>query len=609
MNVFIEIVSGPEKGRTLQLSDNQLLRVGRSKKADVVLSLDKSISNLHFSLECAGQACHIKDLNSRNGTFLNGRRMTEALLKTGDEIRAGHTTCVVSIHEASLSASSAGRTGASVEQSIGSGQTIALTIAPTAPVATLDQPDVSAVVTKETKPSRVARSPRRFYVELYEEHLEEASFLYAQRLTLLDDLEVSWMTVGEWDERLEAHIDALVVGEDLALEVCTQHAGEGDFGELFAAVCVFCRQKRFDLLRKTIEALDPEDSEKLHAVADALKYECHAEWQPELLRVLPPNDARMRFLQATLCGYRRMREAREWNRIVEGDTPAVIGRVAWACGRIGNKDVKSILRQAMAHEDGAVRSAAVLALLRLGDHQFIQESLGTVSDRSTPWSTVAVGASPTLVNLLLSRVARSTPTSDELLALGMLGDVAAVPVLLALLSQEELAPAAALGLNVITGAELYEKAFIPEVMDEDELFEDEKDQVRKDQPVLRPDGKPYGENVVRLSQKTEDWQQWWNANKQRFIIGVRYRSGVPFSPGALVENLAFEKTPRKVRQLAYEELVIRYGADIPFETDMPVTQQQTVIAKWKSWVTANEGRFKPGEWYLGGQLLSPLGQR
>jgi uncharacterized protein (TIGR02270 family) len=609
VNVFIEIVSGPEKGRTLQLSDNQLLRVGRSKKADAVFALDKSISSLHFSLECAEQICRIKDLNSRNGTFLNGRRVTEAVLKTGDEILAGHTTCVVSIHDTSLSASSSVRTGASVEESISSDQTIALTITPTVPVATLDQMDVSAAVTKETKPSRVARSPRRFYVELYEEHLEEASFLYAQRLTLLDDLEVSWITVGEWDERLEAHIDALVVGEDLALEVCAQHAAEGDFGELFAAVCVFCRQQRFDLLQKVLAALDLEDPEKLQAMADALKYECPAEWQPELLRVLPADDPRMRFLQATFCGYRRMREAREWSTITEGDPPAVIGRVAWACGRIGSGGEKTLLRQAMAHEDGAVRSAAILALLRLGDHQFVLESLGTVSDRPIPWPTVAVGESRTLVNLLLSRVARSTPTPDELLALGILGDVAAVPVLLAHLPQEELAPAAALGLNVMTGAELYEKAFIPEVMDEDELFEDEKEQVKKGQPVLRPDGKPYGENVVRLSQKAEDWQQWWSANKQRFKAGLRYRSGAPFSPGPLVENMAFEKTPRKIRQLAYEELVIRYGADIPFEADMPVTQQQAAIAKWKSWVTANEGRFKPGEWYLGGQLLSTPGQR
>lgn len=610
MNLLLEITAGPDQGRTLQLSHNQILHVGRSEKADAALSRDKSMSGLHFSLECTDCDCRIKDLSSLDGTFLNGRRVTDAVLKTGDEIVAGETRFVVSIGDAGLAASPPRPFGielAGMAQAAAVGTTplmAAVATVPDMPQAALASSTAgSGGVKMEFRPSRVARSPRRFHVELYEEHLEEASFLYGQRLTLFDDAEVSWVTVGEWDERLEAHIDALVIGEDLALEVCVKHAVEGDFGELFAAACVFCRQQRFDLLREVIAALDPEDPEKLQAMADALKYECPAGWQPELLRVLPAEDPRMRFLQATLCGYRRMREAREWNRILEGDTSALTGRIAWACGRIGDRETKTLLRNVTVHEDVAVRSAASLALLRLGDHQFVQESLGTGADRSSQWQTIAVGASRGLVNLILRNVARQISSTDELIALGLLGDVTAVPVLLMHLSQEELAPAAALGLNVITGAELYEKAFIPEVMDEDELFEVEKEQVKKGQPVLRPDGKPYGENVVRLSQKPEDWQSWWTANKPRFQASFRYRSGVPFSPGALVENLAFEKMPRKVRQLAYEELVIRYGADIPFETDMPVKQQHAAIAKWKEWVTANEGRFKPGEWYLGGQLM------
>lgn len=603
MNIFIEIISGPEKGRTLQVSDNQLLRVGRSNKADVALPLDKSISNLHFSLECADQTCRIKDLNSRNGTFLNGRRITEAVLKTGDEIRAGHTTCVVSIHDASLSASASVQTGASVEESIGSGQTIALTIAPTAPSATMDQPAVSAVVTKEPKPSRVARSPRHFYVELYEEHLEEASFLYAQRLTLLDDLEVSWITVGEWDERLEAHIDALVIGEDLALEVCEKQAAEGDFGVLFAAVSVFCRQRRLDLLTKVLTALAPDDLEKLQAVADALKYECPPEWVAEIAQALPAEDSRLVYMLATLNGYRRNKGRQEVMGEVSALPPGVIHTLSWTLGRVGVKTAKPQLQTWLRHENGAVRSAAAIALLRLGEQQSVREATLQNDLSTTPWSIRAIAATPKECTQLLTHISRTKPIPDELVALGMMGEVAAVPVLLSHLTDEALAPAAALGLNVLTGAELYEKVFIPEVMEEDELFDVEKEQVKKGKPVLRPDGKPYGENVVRLSQKPEEWKTWWAANKSRFASGLRYRSGMPVTPAVLVDNLVFPKTPRTVRQLAYEELVVRYGVDIPFETDMPVRQQQEAILKWKSWATANEGRFKAGEWYQGGRSM------
>jgi hypothetical protein len=266
------------------------------------------------------------------------------------------------------------------------------------------------------------------------------------------------------------------------------------------------------------------------------------------------------------------------------------------------------LKTWLNHEDVPVRSAALAALLHLKEYKLVQEKMSQSSQAEIPWSTLAVGASRRDATLLLSQVAREKPKADSLLALGIMGDIAAVPVLLAHLPDEQLAGSAALGLNVLTGAELYEKAFIPEVMDEDELFEEEKEGVKKGQPILRPDGKPYGENVVRLSQKLADWQGWWTTNKAHFQVGLRYRNGKLLSPSCLVDNLEFEKTPRKIRQLAYEELVARYGVDIPFETDMPIQRQREVIAEWRGWATVNEGMFKPGEWYLGGQLFGQLDQ-
>jgi len=95
----------------------------------------------------------------------------------------------------------------------------------------------------------MATSIRAFNIELYQEHLEEASFLYEQRLGLLNDPELTWKDLDEFEQRLEAHIDALVVGQDLAMEVCKTQAVEGDFGELFAAVCVFAGKSRGNWLR------------------------------------------------------------------------------------------------------------------------------------------------------------------------------------------------------------------------------------------------------------------------------------------------------------------------------------------------------------------------
>ena len=58
-----------------------------------------------------------------------------------------------------------------------------------------------------------------FSSKLYLEHLEEASFLYEQRLDLLDDPELTWRDIEDFEDRFEPHIAGLVVRKELVLDV------------------------------------------------------------------------------------------------------------------------------------------------------------------------------------------------------------------------------------------------------------------------------------------------------------------------------------------------------------------------------------------------------
>ena len=73
------------------------LSVGRKAPADFVLTGDPTLSRLHFSLQCEGDRCRIRDLNSLAGILLNGNAVKEAVLNDGDEITAGSTTFVMRI--------------------------------------------------------------------------------------------------------------------------------------------------------------------------------------------------------------------------------------------------------------------------------------------------------------------------------------------------------------------------------------------------------------------------------------------------------------------------------------------------------------------------------
>ncbi len=89
MRILIE----PENvdGGQMVVKTGEVCRVGRSAPAEIVLCNDTFLSGLHFSIQYGGKGWQVRDLKSRNGTFLNGARITEATLKNGDRIYAGQT--------------------------------------------------------------------------------------------------------------------------------------------------------------------------------------------------------------------------------------------------------------------------------------------------------------------------------------------------------------------------------------------------------------------------------------------------------------------------------------------------------------------------------------
>lgn len=82
-------------GRELITLDGQRVTLGKAATNAVQLEHDDTVSRLHAVLENLGSAWSIRDLGSRNGTFLNGERITaERVLRSGDEVRVGKSRLV-----------------------------------------------------------------------------------------------------------------------------------------------------------------------------------------------------------------------------------------------------------------------------------------------------------------------------------------------------------------------------------------------------------------------------------------------------------------------------------------------------------------------------------
>ncbi|AWT24926.1 FHA domain-containing protein FhaB/FipA [Corynebacterium provencense] len=86
------LTSGPLAGTTLALSGYDEITVGRSSGCTLVLE-DDFASGTHARLIRRGPDWFLEDLDSRNGTFLDGQRIDQPEpLHVGSEFRVGQTS-------------------------------------------------------------------------------------------------------------------------------------------------------------------------------------------------------------------------------------------------------------------------------------------------------------------------------------------------------------------------------------------------------------------------------------------------------------------------------------------------------------------------------------
>ena len=70
--------------------------VGRATGADFIVDA-ALVSRVHCRLTAGATELEVLDLDSTNGTFVNGERTARALLKTGDRLGVGRVDLIVSV--------------------------------------------------------------------------------------------------------------------------------------------------------------------------------------------------------------------------------------------------------------------------------------------------------------------------------------------------------------------------------------------------------------------------------------------------------------------------------------------------------------------------------
>lgn len=83
------IIDGSDSGQVYKLTTSAV-SVGRGSNANIRLN-DKTVSRKHFLLEVNPSHVTLIDLQSSNGTYVNGDRVLKKRLANGDKVRVGNT--------------------------------------------------------------------------------------------------------------------------------------------------------------------------------------------------------------------------------------------------------------------------------------------------------------------------------------------------------------------------------------------------------------------------------------------------------------------------------------------------------------------------------------
>ena len=108
MRVTLNVVAGPQTGRTFSFEQHDTFMIGRSEDSQFCLPHDRFFSRHHCIIEIAPPQAFLRDLGSTNGTFVNGLRVDTSYLKHGDRIQGGETVLEVVVQADNYEVTAAG---------------------------------------------------------------------------------------------------------------------------------------------------------------------------------------------------------------------------------------------------------------------------------------------------------------------------------------------------------------------------------------------------------------------------------------------------------------------------------------------------------------------
>lgn len=366
---------------------------------------------------------------------------------------------------------------------------------------------------------------------VYEEHLDEAAFLWERWEAALVAANYTLAEVAAGpEERLRAHLDALVVGGRAVAEKLLLPALEGDDLErVRPSALALLQAEDADHFDAVLEVLAGAEPAKRAAVVRAVGLSQHPKVVPWLAALWTHAAPWLRaVILEVIAGRDLSWVASKLPEALRSNDARLLAVALGLIRRLPDRDPAFAwdLEQCLAHEEPQVRDEAIATGFVLGSKKVLSTCRRAVAMPATgnlPFALLA--SSPDEADRAILRGCLKDPMTARhgLWALGFAGDVESADVLLARLADKKLGKLAAEAFSAITGLRVvgpFRAVGVPVGPEADEVGPGDPP------PEVRP------EDALPLPVPAAV-AEWWRKNRGRFRSGQRYVAGVPRTAEAL----------------------------------------------------------------------------
>jgi uncharacterized protein (TIGR02270 family) len=377
-------------------------------------------------------------------------------------------------------------------------------------------------------------------IDILEEHLEEADFLFQQRENALKERVYNLDGLAELEERLLAHLDGLVLAEKDGWKLLEPKLADGELGEIFAAAFVAFDsgdRAQMELVTKTFEQTE---GGILDGIRHAWRHISYVEIERIVRPYLAAENATIQAAAVDVLSFRRLPFDRsQLSGLLNHKDLGVVVSAINAVGRLRVRDLKEYVERALDSAAPQVRGEAMRTGLLLGSDRVLTQCRKAVKDRSemANEAMILVGLTGQAQDapLLVDSLSDLALARNAVVVLGLHGNLGAIDVLLRLTADPKHSRLAGEAVSRITGLNLEQEKLVtdqPAKVSKGPANEEEEEFVEDpDEDLPCPD--------------PEKLEAWWWKNVSRFDKKIRYRNGQPYGPQVLMDILQMGSLPER----------------------------------------------------------------